>query len=94
MNHSWGRYGHHYKGCICPFSCTDNGQVLWLFFALAWGTTRLFFARYFGADYRSNDRSTNTDVHSELDKWSFGQWLPVILLLLPILSVGEGLYSK
>ena len=58
-------------------------QILWLAFALAWGTTRLFFTRSIAEQ----------DTFKE-NTWGFGQLIPVILLALPILSIGESYYGK
>lgn len=61
-------------------------QILWLCFALAWGTIHLFVAR--------NYLSQNAVVDSDENVWSFGQFLPVVLLMLPILSIAEDFYGK
>ena len=60
---------------------------MWLGFALAWGTSHLFTARrYFG--------EPAADVDNEENTWGFGQWVPIVLLFLPILSVWESCYGK
>ncbi|KAL8951507.1 MAG: hypothetical protein Q9222_002521, partial [Ikaeria aurantiellina] len=56
-------------------------EILWLMFALAWGTRNLFIAR-------------NLLTISEETAWGFGQWFPVILLVLPLLSTVETFYEK
>lgn len=62
-------------------------QIIWLIYALAWGTVRLFTAR---------KRIHNTDLNttSEEDSWGFGQWIPVLLLMLPFLAMGETFYGE
>ena len=58
-------------------------QLLWLALALAWGTTHLLEAR---AQYSSSNTSNVENT------WGFGQTFPLILLALPILSIGESFY--
>lgn len=58
------------------------GQILWLALALIWGTSRLVQTRIHEASY-----------HSEMNVWSFGQILPVILLILPLLSIGQNYFG-
>ena len=68
------------------FANSSTIQILWLCFALAWGTAHLFVARSL---YGTSDGTTPAE-----DSWSFGQFLPVVLLTLPILSMAENCYSK
>ena len=64
------------------FANPNNIQIVWLFFALIWGTAHLLGARsLYGA------------VTQSTDGWSFGQILPLILLALPILSMAENCYG-
>ena len=70
----------------CAFTDFHKTQILWLCFALAWGTIHLFTAR----SYLSQDAA----LVSAENVWSFGQFLPVILLILPILSIAEDCYGK
>ena len=58
-----------------------NIKILWLAFALAWGTGNLFSTRL-----HDTDKTQNT--------WSFGQIFPVILLVLPLLSLVETFYGE
>ena len=57
-------------------------QILWLLFALTWGTENLFLTR---GSYGSN---------VEEDTWSFGQFFPMILLILPVLNIVETYYGE
>lgn len=57
-------------------------QLIWLLLCLAWGTLRLF-------EFRAADQSV-----LEEDFWGFGQWLPVLLLLIPLLSTVEAYLGK
>lgn len=41
-----------------------------------------------------NTFSCGVDIVSEENTWAFGQWFPVLLLLLPLLSMGELFYGK
>ena len=69
------------------YADTALAQILWLVFALAWGTSHLFYARsFYGGD--------DAEVTSAENTWGFGQWVPVVLLILPVLSIGEGCYSE
>ncbi|KAI9777683.1 MAG: eukaryotic translation initiation factor 3 subunit E [Geoglossum umbratile] len=52
-------------------------EITWLIFGLAWGTTRLILVR-----------QLTTGISEEND-WSFGQLLPVLLLVLPFFAVVE-----
>ena len=61
-------------------------QILWLAFALAWGTEHLFETRSLMDEVESDTSDENT--------WSFGQLFPVILLALPILSFAESYYGR
>ena len=66
-----------------------NEQILWLAFALAWGTEHLLVIRSplgLVDDIES--------VTSEENTWGFGQLFPVILLALPIFSIAESYYGR
>ncbi|KAM5362164.1 hypothetical protein ACJZ2D_012686 [Fusarium nematophilum] len=52
-----------------------RARVLWLSFSLLWGTKRLF--------------STRIDGPAEEDDWTFGQILPLLLLLAPLAAILE-----
>ena len=72
---------------FCPvFANHSTIQILWLCFALAWGAAHLFDARSL--------YSTIAGSAPAEDSWSFGQFLPVVLLTLPILSMAENCYGK
>ncbi|KAL8917936.1 MAG: hypothetical protein Q9172_005627 [Xanthocarpia lactea] len=55
--------------------------LLWLASALAWGTRNLVVARFFSR------------IHGETT-WEFGQMFPVLLLMIPIISVVETYNEK
>lgn len=55
-------------------------ELIWLSFSLLWGTPKIFVWRM-GAPVRNYE-----------DTWSFGQLLPLLLLLLPVVALPE-LYS-
>ena len=63
-------------------------EIVWLAFAMAWGTIKVWLTRssatinFDGRDYTSNSLS-------EENYWSFGQILPLVLFLLPILSMAQ-----
>ena len=59
-------------------------QILWLTFALIWGTTHIYTTRVAFAEQRDSEENT----------WGLGQVFPVILLALPVLSMGESYYGK
>ncbi len=61
-------------------------QISWLLYALAWGTVRL----YMGRSYISNDSHTTAEENS----WAFGQCIPVLLLMLPLLAMVETSYGE
>lgn len=64
-------------------------EILWLTFAMAWGTIKVWSTRS-SATYNFDGISYtfNHDVLEE-NAWSFGQTLPLILLLLPLLSMAQ-----
>ena len=63
-----------------------NEQILWLAFALAWGTTHILDTRSYMDEVESDTSGENT--------WGFGQVFPVILLALPMLSIAESYYGR
>lgn len=64
-------------------------EILWLAFAIAWGTVRLWDSRgTYIYDVHGDMTYPHSDVLEE-DHWSFGQTLPLVLLLLPILSMAQ-----
>lgn len=65
---------------VVDFLRSATFEVLWLMFALIWGTIRLFTIRSFVPP--------DSNVVEE-DFWGFGQLVPVLLLLLPILLIAE-----
>ncbi|KAF2035131.1 hypothetical protein EK21DRAFT_84759 [Setomelanomma holmii] len=64
-------------------------EVIWLTFAIAWGTIKVWTTRaaaqfnFDGAQF-----TLNKDVSQE-NSWSFGQTLPLVLILLPLLSMAQ-----
>lgn len=61
-------------------------QILWLAFALAWGTEHLLYTRSYMDMIEKDLSGENT--------WAFGQVFPVILLALPILTFAESYHGK
>ena len=61
-------------------------QILWLAFALAWGTVHLVHTQEFKNEVENDP--------SEEKTWGFGQVFPVILLALPMLSIAESFYGR
>ncbi|KAL8872962.1 MAG: hypothetical protein Q9174_001496, partial [Haloplaca sp. 1 TL-2023] len=53
-------------------------RILWLIFALLWGSVRLTKAR--------------TGNAREGDVWGFGQWVAILMLALPVLSIIQQWY--
>jgi len=67
-------------------------EMLWLAFALAWGTRNLYVTRVY---YRAYIQAYNGDNSDDSENtWGFGQLFPVLLLVLPLLSIGETYYEK
>ncbi|KAH9868865.1 hypothetical protein J1614_007940 [Plenodomus biglobosus] len=64
-------------------------EIIWLTFAMAWGTIKIWTTRY-SATFNYDGRNL-TENHEVLEEnvWSFGQTLPLVLLLLPILSMAQ-----
>ena len=64
-------------------------EIMWLTFAMAWGTIKVWETRAAAAiTYNGEHFTYNRDVFLE-NSWSFGQTLPLVLLLLPILSMAQ-----
>ena len=56
-------------------------EILWLALSLHWGTSKLFRTRFYHTDVTENTRT-------------FGQLFPVLLLVLPLLSIVETYYKS
>ncbi|KAI9369221.1 hypothetical protein BJX61DRAFT_545802 [Aspergillus egyptiacus] len=56
-------------------------EVLWLLFSLIWGTIRLFTVR--------DSLPQHFEATEEEDRWGFGQLVPVLMLLIPVLLIAE-----
>ncbi|KAF2113284.1 hypothetical protein BDV96DRAFT_601462 [Lophiotrema nucula] len=64
-------------------------EIVWLGFAIAWGTIKLYGTRATASyDVDGFNVGANPEVLQE-DSWSFGQTLPLILLVLPLLSMAQ-----
>lgn len=64
-------------------------EILWLTFAIAWGTVKLWSTRasvHLGPD---GEPLVEHDDVLEEDYWTFGQTLPLILSLIPILAMAQ-----
>ena len=59
-------------------------EIFWLMFALAWGTSNLLHTR-------SHSNPAIADLENT---WGFSQVFPIVLLALPILSIGENYYER
>ena len=65
-------------------------QITWLTAALVWGTLAVLGDR----DFVDEDPDHAKSFISEQNTWSFGQIVPVVLLLLPLLALGEVSYGE
>ncbi|KAI4707218.1 hypothetical protein J4E89_008157 [Alternaria sp. Ai002NY15] len=64
-------------------------EILWLAFAMAWGTIKVWDTRAAASwNYDGYNFTLNQKI-SEENSWGFGQTLPLILLLLPLLSMAQ-----
>lgn len=64
-------------------------EIIWLSFAIAWGTIKVWATRASAQyTYDGNHYGYSITALGE-DSWSFGQTLPLVLLLLPILSMAQ-----
>jgi len=64
-------------------------EILWLAFAMAWGTIKVWETRAAASwNYDGYNFTLNQKI-SEENSWGFGQTLPLILLLLPLLSMAQ-----
>ncbi|KNG52148.1 ArfGap-domain-containing protein [Stemphylium lycopersici] len=64
-------------------------EILWLTFAMAWGTIRIWETRAAATWNFDGNNVTYNQKLSEENYWSFGQTLPLILLVLPLLSMAQ-----
>ncbi|CAG8958333.1 hypothetical protein HYFRA_00000690 [Hymenoscyphus fraxineus] len=60
-------------------------ETTWIFAALAWGTIRVFSTRDGIEDNPSYGHEEG--IKAQQDDWTFGQMVPVVLLVLPILTL-------
>lgn len=71
-------------------------EILWLGFAIAWGTVKLWVTRG-TLTYRQppagQDHLQPTAILEE-DYWSFGQTLPLALLLIPLLAMAQTYFDN
>ena len=81
--------------------CADESKISWLVFALVWGSVHVFIARSPAAlvkqyHHYSNDSFDSSKIALPLgDKeWTFGQCIALILLALPIFTIGESCLGK
>ena len=66
-------------------------KIVWLVFALVWGSMRLSRVRVTIQDeYLPHPHL----LPREDDAWSFGQCIAVILLVFPLISIGEGFLGE
>ncbi|OAG01367.1 uncharacterized protein CC84DRAFT_1220884 [Paraphaeosphaeria sporulosa] len=64
------------------------GEIIWLSFAIAWGSLKVWDTRSLVWFTQLDDGDiTFKNTYNDDDTWSFGQILPMVLLLLPILSM-------
>lgn len=68
-------------------------QITWLTVALAWGTIAVLRDRN-SLSYDEDDPDVTQQVLSEQNAWSFGQIVPLVLLLLPFLALVEVSYGE
>lgn len=73
----------------CDLVASMLVEIIWLTFAIVWGTIKVWDTRA-SAGYNTERQyvGANGDVLEE-DSWSFGQTLPLVLLLLPLLSMAQ-----
>ncbi|KAF0323547.1 hypothetical protein GQ607_009228, partial [Colletotrichum asianum] len=63
-----------------PYADISGTGVFWLFVILLWGTVKVLAAR-------NTIRSKSPEVALEEEQWTFGQILPVFLLLGPLFAM-------
>jgi hypothetical protein len=64
-------------------------EVIWLSFAIAWGTIKVWTTRAAAQfTFDGTEITINQDVSQE-NSWSFGQTLPLVLILLPLMSMAQ-----
>lgn len=56
--------------------------ISWLLFSLAWGTVRIF-------GIKLNDAPK--EITTEESLWGFGQFVPTLLLIIPLVGLIEGI---
>jgi hypothetical protein len=64
-------------------------EIIWLTFAIAWGTIKIWTTRTaVRFNYHGREYMLKHDISQE-NSWSFGQTLPLVLILLPLLSMAQ-----
>ncbi|KAE8845241.1 hypothetical protein PTNB85_03506 [Pyrenophora teres f. teres] len=63
-------------------------EIVWLAFAMAWGTIKVWLTRA-SATINFDGKNYTSNSISEENFWSFGQILPLVLFLLPLLSMAQ-----
>ncbi|RFU26532.1 hypothetical protein B7463_g9794, partial [Scytalidium lignicola] len=65
-------------------------KMSWLLFSLAWGTVRIFNIRNLADSNVAAVDDSQREVVLQENFWGFGQLVPTLLLILPLLSLAEG----
>lgn len=64
-------------------------EVIWLTFAMGWGSIKILTTRAVGQkSFEGHHITLDHRIEGE-DQWGFGQILPLVLILLPILSMAQ-----
>jgi hypothetical protein len=64
-------------------------EIIWLTFAIAWGTIKVWTTRAVSIYNFDGKKFTLKQDMLEENSWSFGQTLPLVLILLPLLSMAQ-----
>ena len=57
---------------------------MWVFVSLSWGTLLVFTAR----------AKAPSQIRKDENSWGFGQIIPLLLLILPLIAVLEAFYGS
>ncbi|KFY08186.1 hypothetical protein V492_06453 [Pseudogymnoascus sp. VKM F-4246] len=68
-------------------------EILWLLFALSWGTIRIYKDRKAVDDDSAAKPESIKDFVLQENSWGFGQLIPTLLLILPLFSLIEGIIA-
>lgn len=83
MSPCYGRYVFLTRVLFGPSVADKTNKIMWLSFALVWGTMRIFVncSDLYDSVYSFNGQPLLGSNPTKVNTWGFGQVVPVVLLL-------------